>query len=648
MMSKDEGKKAERETTGPVALLDEAPCQEDRDLDAHMKRGGGSPLPGAAEVREMGRSGPASRGAVHTLPLSMTSQCLECERRLEATMSLRNGRVVIDKVCPEHGALTEALHDVLFTDAVSDRRGSPPVTHSGDRIRPVVRNLPKTVETLCPDCGRNIIGRVFDWRGDVYMEKTCPDHGYVRDRIFTNTELYLKCLEWSFREGTGLSNPNVKNASHCPNDCGLCNMHQSHTLLGQVDLTNRCNLKCPICFANSDASGYVCEMDLEEITHLLKQLRAYRPVPASAVQLSGGEPTLHPDFLDVVRTARDLGFSHIQIATNGITLAEPGFAQKCAEAGLHTVYLQFDGVDDEVYEFTRGRKLMDIKRRAIENIHQAGMKICLVPTIVRGINDDQVPKILRFALDNIHVVSAIAYQPVAFTGRISTEEREAQRYTLGDLANQLAETGLIDVMRDFYPLSMVAPISRLMAALSGEPKITATAHPTCSAGTYFVVDEHRNAVPITKIFDVEALFTEMDELADTIENARFKWIHKMKVPLLFKKYFKPEEAPEGMNVKGFLRALKGLLDKKTGRGESGETTYRTLMAAAMHFQDRYNYDVERVKRCVIHYSTPEGMFPFCAYNSGPVHRERVEALHSVSVEEWKARKKKTNAASAVR
>jgi uncharacterized radical SAM superfamily Fe-S cluster-containing enzyme len=531
------------------------------------------------------------------------------------------------------------LNDALFTDQVSDRQHSPESTFSGDRIRPVVRYLPKTVESLCPECGKNIVGRVFDWQGDVYMEKTCPEHGYVKDRVSTNTELFLKCQQWSFRDGAGLWNPNVKDATRCPSQCGLCNQHQSHTLLGQIDLTNRCNLACPICFANANVQGYIYEPEFDEVVRQLEQLREYRPVPASAVQFTGGEPTIYPDFLKVLRKTKEIGFSHIQIASNGITMADPDFAMASAEAGLHTVYLQFDGVDDNVYEYTRGRRLIDIKRQAVENIHKAGMKICLVPTIVRGVNDDQVPKILQFAIDHIHVVSAIAYQPVAFTGRISTEEREAQRYTLGDLANQLADTGLIDVMRDVYPLSLVAPLSRLMAAVTGDPKITATSHPTCSSGTYFIVDKNKNVLPISKIFDIEGLFTEMDDLAAKIENSRFKWLHKLKVPMLFKKHFKPEEAPSDMNVKVFLHTLKGLTNKKTGRGKSGETTYRTLMTAAMHFQDRYNYDIERVKRCVIHYSTPEGMFPFCAYNSGPIHRERVEKKHSLTVEEWRARKK---------
>lgn len=577
---------------------------------------------------------------VHSgLPLALESQCLFCERVLAAEMNRVDGGVVILKSCPQHGPLAEKLNDVVFTDAVSDRPGSPRTTYCGHPINPVVRYLPKTVETLCPDCGRNIIGRVFDWEGDVYMEKTCPDHGYVKDRVTTNTELFLKCQQWSFREGAGLTNPIVKDAKHCPSECGLCNQHQSHTLLGQIDLTNRCNLSCPICFANANVQGFIYEPDFDEIVRQLEQLRGYRPVPASAVQFGGGEPTIYPRFLDAVRKATELGFSHVQVASNGIMLADPDFALQCAEAGLHTVYLQFDGVDDEIYEYTRGRKLIDIKHQALKNIHRAGMKVTLVPTIVRGINDDQVSKILQFALDNIDVVSAIAYQPVAFTGRISTDEREAQRYTLGDLANQLEETGLIEAMRDVYPLSVVAPLSRLMAAVTGDPKITATAHPTCSSGTYFVVDKHKNAIPVTKIFDLEGIFTEMDELAERIENSRFKWWYKIQVPKLFKKYFRPEEAPEGMNVKSFMHALKGLTDKKIGRGKSGETTYRTLMAAAMHFQDRYNYDIERVRRCVIHYSTPEGMFPFCTYNSGPIHRKRVEAKHSISVAEWQKRRK---------
>lgn len=573
------------------------------------------------------------------LPVAMRSQCLHCERVLPARLGAGDGRVILEKACAEHGPMREELHDVLFREAEPDRPGSARRTRSGARIRPVVRSLPKTVETLCPMCARTVVGRVFDWRGSVYMEKTCPEHGYVRDRVCTNTALFQKLQQWSFAEGTGLSNPRVEDARSCPASCGLCNMHQSHTMLGQIDLTNRCNLSCPVCFASANVQGYVCEPTLDEIVALLRQLRAYRPVPASSVQFTGGEPTVHRDFLAAVRKATELGFSHVQAASNGIRFADRDFALAAAAAGLHTVYLQFDGVRDDVYERTRGRPLLALKRSALENIHAAGMKACLVPTIIKGVNDDQVREILRFAVENIHVVSAIAYQPVSFTGRIDLAEREAQRYTLGDLAADLAATGTIDPMRDFYPLSVVAPLSRLFAALSGDPKITATSHPACSAGAYFVVDEHRRAVPITRFLDVEGLFEEMDRLARKVETSWFPGLHKLRLPRLFARHFDPRHAPEGLTVKTFLHALRGMTDKRVGRGKAGERTYRTLLAAGMHFQDRYNYDVERVKRCVIHYSTPEGMFPFCAYNCGPVHRERVERKHSIPLGEWKTRER---------
>jgi uncharacterized radical SAM superfamily Fe-S cluster-containing enzyme len=573
------------------------------------------------------------------LPLGMQSQCLRCERVLPATLRASDGRAVLERTCPEHGALREELHDVLFHDAIPDRGGSGSHTFSGTPIRPVVRALPKTVETLCPTCARNVLGRVFDWDGSVHMEKTCPEHGYVRDRVCTHTDLYLKLQQWSFREGSGVENPRTAGVEGCPSACGLCGIHQSHTMLGQIDLTNRCNLSCPVCFANANVQGYVCEPTLEEVTGLLQRLRAYRPVPASAVQFTGGEPTLHPDYFAILRKARELGFSHIQTASNGIRFADREFALAAAEAGLHTVYLQFDGVRDEVHERTRGRPLLDVKRRAVENIHASGMKICLVPTIVKGVNDDQVGDILQFAIDHIHVVSAIAYQPVSFTGRIDTARRQAERYTLGDLADGLAATGKIDPMRDFYPLSVIAPLSRLFAAVTGDPKITATSHPSCSAGAYFVVDERRNAVPITRFLDVEGLFRDMDRLAGKIESSWLAPLHKLRVPFLFSKHFDASQAPEGLTVRTFLHALKGMTDKRVGRGKAGQKTYRTLLAGGMHFQDRYNYDVERVKRCVIHYSTPEGMFPFCAYNSGPVHRDRVERKHAIPLAEWKARQR---------
>ncbi len=155
-----------------------------------------------------------------------------------------------------------------------------------------------------------------------------------------------------------------------------------------------------------------------------------------------------------------MGFSHLQIASNGIRLAKDlEFARKCKEAGLYTVYLQFDGTDDEVYQKTRGLKgLWALKQKAVENARLAGLRIVLVPTIIKTINGDQVGKILQYAIDNSDVISGISYQPVAFTGRISKEERERQRYTLSDLALDIEnQTGYLNALEDWYPLSVTSP-----------------------------------------------------------------------------------------------------------------------------------------------------------------------------------------------
>lgn len=315
---------------------------------------------------------------------------------------------------------------------------------------PLAKGLPKTVASLCPECCQIIPARIFEREGEVWMEKRCPEHGEFHDIVWSDVRLYMKAEEWAFDSGSGVSNPAVPDAVSCPHDCGLCQMHLSHTGLANIDLTNRCNLTCPVCFANANAAGYVYEPSLEDIRRMLRQLREMRPVAARVIQFSGGEPTISPYFIEAVRMARDLGFSHIQVATNGLRFAtDPDFAERCAEAGLHTLYLQFDGVSDEVYRKTRGQALWELKQRAVEAARRAGLKIVFVPTVARGVNDHEVGRILRFALENIDVASGITYQPVTFTGRISQKKRCHMRYTLTDLVRDLAEqTGIVDTYHD--------------------------------------------------------------------------------------------------------------------------------------------------------------------------------------------------------
>jgi hypothetical protein len=561
------------------------------------------------------------------LPVQTQATCPSCRKVVAATFERVEGRVVLTFHCNACGEQRQVHHDAVWTTPASDFPGSATHTYHGSRIHPALRRLPRTVETLCPTCSAVVVGRYFVQDGAVFIEKACPQHGHVRDCVNSDVLLYSKASWWTYEEHAGQKCPQVTGGQRCPSDCGLCNQHLSGSVLAQIDLTNRCNMRCPISFANAGATGIVCEPTYDQHVQHLQALRDFRPVPCTAIQFTGGEPTIHPDFLRIVAKARQMGFSHIQMATNGIRMADFGFAKSAAEAGLHTLYLQFDGVGEAAYAATRNYPgIWDKKLATVENCRRLDLKICLVPTIVRGINDDQVGEIFRFAVDNIDTVSAISYQPVSFTGRIDYQQRAAQRYTLGHLAHDIAKASGASPLRDMYPLSIVTPLSQILEAMTGQPKIRPTCHPDCAFGTYFFVSPDKKAYPFPRVLDIEGMFTDMNRLARDIRSRRGgpTWLDKIRLVRLFRRHFRPDSAPPGLTADRIVRSIQGMVDKNVGRGEGEKATYKTLLCAGMHFQDRYNFDVERAKRCVILYSTPGGIFPFCTWNCGPEYRKLVE------------------------
>lgn len=577
----------------------------------------------------------------HGLPWTCQSLCHDCDELRPARFEMVDGQVVHVRQCPEHGAVAEAHDDAIFTKRVSDFEGSPEFTLTGVRIQPILRGLPRTVETLCPECCCVILGRYYAHGGQVWIEKTCPDHGYFRDKISSDVKLYLKGTTWSWDEGFGQVRPHVKGSKRCPTDCGLCSAHQSTSMLSQIELTTRCNLRCPVCWANAGASGRVYEMPYEQAVEMLEQLRDMRPIPSSSVQFTGGEPTLHPRFHDLVRKARDMNFTHVMVATNGLTHANEEFAARSAEAGLHNLYLQFDGVGEEAHRHTRGDAVWAKKLAAIENCRRYDIHVCLVPTVIKGVNDDQVGRIVQFACKNVDVVGGISFQPVCFSGRISHEERMAKRYTLADLAHDVCEAvpgG--DPYRDFYPLTFTQPISKMLSANDGLPKIETNCHTDCGFGTYMLVSQNGRPYTFPMAFDMEGLFKDMYRIAGKIHRkgraGKMTLMDKFWVYWAFRRNFRPKTAPPDLTPGLFINTLLGCVDKNVGRGEN-VNTYKSLLCAGMHFQDRYNFDVERVKRCNILYSTPDGIYPFCTYNGGPTYRTFFERAYSVSNEEWQCR-----------
>jgi hypothetical protein len=452
-----------------------------------------------------------------------------------------------------------------------------------------------------------------------------------------------------FGDGRGVSNPIVPDGKRCPEDCGICNMHHSHTALANVDLTNRCDMTCPVCFANANAAGYVCEPDLVDIRRMLQNLRDMKPVPAKVVQFAGGEPTIHPQFHKICAMAKEMGFWHIQVATNGKNFSNYEFAKKAKDSGLHTLYLQFDGVTDDVQFKTRAERIVDIKRKVVENCRKTGLRIVLVPTLIKGVNDHQVGDIVRFAIENVDVITGISFQPVCFTGRINERNRLEKRYTMTHLALDVEkQTGLVPARGGWLPLGCTSPFSKLSEALSGEPAMTITCHPDCGNGAYLFVEPHekKEVRALTEFFDLRSALVDIQNLATKVKADNEKrggapghnLMGKARVLGILRKHFNARKAPKGLTFMRLLGVLDGYKEKSVSQDPNHHTKngYPTVFVAGMHFQDPYNYDIERVKRCIIHYSARDGrIYPFCTYNSGPYYRERVEESISVSLGMYK-------------
>jgi len=437
--------------------------------------------------------------------------------------------------------------------------------------------------------------------------------------------------------GKGVQNPRTREKRGCPLDCGICPNHKSHTILGIIDVTNRCNLRCPICFANAAAAGYVYEPTFDQVKAMLANLRANKPVPAPAVQLSGGEPTLRDDLPEIVRAAKELGFPHVEVNTNGIRLAQDlDFVKRLLDAGVSTVYLQFDGVTPKPYKTTRGQDILHYKLKAIENCRKAGLRsIVLVVTLVKGVNDDQLGDIIRFAIKNMDVIKCINVQPVSFAGRISQEERERWRITIPDFIKAVEkQTDGQIAAADFYPVPCVVPFSHFIEAYKGTSYVEFTCHEHCGMGTYVFVDDGR-IIPITRFVNVEKLFELLDKYAEELMRGGFG----VKAKVLAKAVkdvpgtIDMRKAPKGLNL---LKILLNII--RTGDYSAlAEFHMRALMIGVMHFQDPYNFDLDRMERCGIHYAVPDGrIVPFCSMNS--IHRPVIEKELGVPLDRWKGPK----------
>jgi uncharacterized radical SAM superfamily Fe-S cluster-containing enzyme len=484
------------------------------------------------------------------------------------------------------------------------------------------------------------------------MVKDCPKHGHFEDLMSIDLE-FSQHLEEVF-PGRDIKAHSDEHLHHH----GSSTVKYGRGAVLTVDLTNRCNMMCDPCFMDANQVGFVHELTWEEIKTMLDNAITIKPRRQMSVQFSGGEPTLSPYFLDAVRYARKVGYNSVQAATNGIEFAKSfEFAQQAVEAGMRYAYLQFDGIGNAANAHRMVGNLFDVKLKAIENLHKAGCEIVPVITIVNGINNEQVGRIIKFALDNPKTISFLSFQPVSFTGRdeaVTDERRQAQRYTLSHLAHDVKnQTGLGEPARDWFPISFMGTFSDWADLMHSQDanndwgQLSCGCHPNCGTGMAVMIDkETKEAVPVTAFLHGDQLAKDIAKVNDA---ARGKFWTGVGMALCLMKNYDPYQSPTHFKLADLLKKF----DKNyhvTGKdyGKVGpdrtiddvmkrRTTDRWnfLFIAGMWFQDLFNYDFRRTEQCIIPYATQEGEISFCAYNTGVGWRNIIEKMHmTATLTKW--------------
>jgi len=528
---------------------------------------------------------------------------------------------------------------------------SPYVNFTDDRKLALVRLLKeekgakilKFHQSLCPGCvdddkfATMLIDSVtYTKDNKVWIKKECKEHGIFKEVSWSDWEMYRKAERFQ-DPGINILNPHIdknKLKIKCPIDCGLCSEHESHTGLGNIVVTNRCDLSCWYCFFYSKEGDPIYEPTIDQIKFMLKRMRNEKPVGANSVQLTGGEPTLRDDLLEIIKAARDIGYSHIQLNTNGINLAkDPSLPMNLREAGISNLYMSFDGLTPQ----TNPKNYWEAQK-ALENCHKADIGIVLVPTVIGGVNDHELGDMIRFGAANMHVVRSVNFQPVSLVGRMPEKLRRRQRITIPSAIKKIEEQTDNQIGKEhWFPIPCAKHVTDFMEAVKQEPKYRLSVHFQCGMATYvFKNDQGTGLVPITKFFDIEGFFEYLANLTREIRDSKCHTIRKYytmsKLALNIRKYIEKEHKPKYLK---FTSLLSGAIGGGNYSG-LGEFHKNSLFLGMMHFQDPYNWDIDRVHKCDIHYATPDGrVLPFCTFNVIPeLYRDRVQRKFSIPPEEW--------------
>ncbi len=435
-------------------------------------------------------------------------------------------------------------------------------------------------KSVCPKCLKSLDAILFRKNEEIILSKHCDLHGTFNCTVWHDFPK-LPAFENAFAKNSteNLSKLIPLSTKHdCPHNCGICPLHEQSTCTVLLELTKSCNLNCPICFADAKNGQ---SMDFESLEQILSKLEFIHGQASGAIlQLSGGEPTLYPYLIDVVKEASKL-FQAVQLNTNGILLGQDqNLAIQLKKAGLSWVFLQFDTLNDQINLKMRGAKLFEIKQRAIENCKQAGLGLVLVCTIAPNLNDFELGSLLDFSINNFPTVRGLHFQPMTLSGRNNLENQE--HLTIPQTIQKLAKQNNKFKVEDAAPSDCE--------------------HIRCSFHARYFIDEQKE---MKYIQTKNSFSSEKNGLNSVIENAPKRSISSIK------RYWHHQDETENIDNSNHnkLKAFDEFIKKAKNQ---------TFSISCMAFQDVYNLDLQRLKQCCIHiyafHDNTHKLIPFCAYN----------------------------------
>lgn len=431
--------------------------------------------------------------------------------------------------------------------------------------------------SLCPTCLKRVDAKIVFENNNVFMLKNCRDHGHFKVLIATDKNYYLMARQYIKPSQMPLKF-NTSSLYGCPYDCGLCPDHEQHSCLSLLEITDRCNLTCPTCYAlSSPAHGR--HRTMAEIETMLTTIVENEGEP-DVVQISGGEPTLHPDIFSIIERAKQLPIRHLMLNTNGLRIAnEPDFAKRLADfAPGFEIYLQFDSLKPSALKHLRGLDLYEIRMRALENLNQLNLSTTLVVTLQRHVNDDEIGQIINFALQQ-PCVRGITFQPTQYAGRLNNVSLE-NRLTLTEVREQILRQSDIFTSADILPV----PCNPDALAMAYALKLDGEVH------------------PLTRWIDPDDLLRQGENTIIYEQN------HELTQKML--KLFSTANSVE--NISPELKTLLCCLPKIAVNNLSYENVFRIII---MQFMDAYNFDVRAVKKSCVHIATPDKkLIPFETMN----------------------------------